>query len=184
MITKPSTLTFRTKTGLEVFIRPLSPEDAPYLTDVFAHMGSESRYLRFNQALSDPDPELIQEGAQQLARVSLEEGAAWLAFADLPGQPHAPLGGMRFIRAAPGVAEASVAVRDDMQRQGIGSTLLEFLVQEARKAGIHTLTAVVLHANRGIWQLLKKSGLSYQRHSSGSVVELSIDLAVEPAAVC
>ncbi|GAB4163505.1 MAG: hypothetical protein Fur0021_38700 [Candidatus Promineifilaceae bacterium] len=181
MLTKPSALTFRTQTGLEVYIRPLSPEDAPYLADLFAHMSAESRYLRFNQTLSNLDPQTVQAGAQQLARVDPEEGSAWLAFADLPDQPHAPLGGVRFICTAPGVAEASVAVRDDMQRQGIGSMLLEFLVREARRAGIHTLVAVVQHTNIAIWQLLKKSGLPYHRHSIGAFVELTLDITALPS---
>ncbi len=181
MLTRPSALTFRTETGLEVYIRPLTPEDAPYLADLFGHMGAESRYMRFNQALSHVDPETVQAGAQQLARVNPDEGAAWLAFADLPDQPHAPLAGARFICTAPGIAEASVAVRDDAQRQGIGSMLLEFLVQQARKAGIHTLTAVIQHSNGGIWQLLKKSGLPYQRRSDGVLVEVTIDIAAQPA---
>lgn len=180
MLTKPSTLTFRTKTGLEVYIRPLSPEDVPYLKDLFAHLGLDSRYLRFNETLSNPDPEAIQAGALQLARMHPDEGAAWLAFADLPNQSHAPLGGARFVCVAPGVAEASVTVRDDMQGQGIGTALLELLVREARKAGIHTITAVIQHANSGIWQLLKRSGLPVQRNSIGAFAEVTINIAAKP----
>ncbi len=179
MLTKPSTLTFRTKTGLEVYIRPLSPEDVPYLTDLFAHLGLDSRYMRFNETLSNPDPETVQAGARQIAHMRPEEGAAWLAFADLPDQPHAPLGGVRFVCIEPGVAEVSVTVRDDMQGQGIGSVLLELLVREARKAGIHTLTAVIQHTNSSVWQLIKKSGLPCHRHSIDAFVQVTIDIAAE-----
>lgn len=180
MLVRPATMTFRTRTGLDLFVRPLCLEDAPYLTDLFAHLGPESRYLRFNQALSNPDPALVQAEARRLARVDPEEGAAWLAFADLPGEPHAPLAGARFIRTGPGVAEASIAVRDDAQRQGIGAVMLDLLVREARRAGIHTLTAVIQYSNNGIWRLLKQSGLPYRRGGAGTWVEIFVDIAARP----
>ena len=52
--------TFRSKDGLLLGIRPLRPDDAHNLVDLFEHMGPESRFLRFNLALPDPDPETIQ----------------------------------------------------------------------------------------------------------------------------
>ena len=44
----------RTKEGLLLHIRHIQDSDAPYLVDLFEHMGPESRYRRFLQPLDNP----------------------------------------------------------------------------------------------------------------------------------
>ena len=60
------TYSFMTKDGQEVLVRPLEPADAHHLVDLFNHMGPASRYLRFNLALTDPDPDLVWLEAKRL----------------------------------------------------------------------------------------------------------------------
>ena len=57
-----------------------------------------------------------------------------MAFGDLPKEPQACIGGARFIVTGPGIAEASLTVRDDFQGQGIGTELLRLLIVEAQKS--------------------------------------------------
>jgi GNAT superfamily N-acetyltransferase len=162
--------------GHLIQVRRLRPQDAVHLVDLFGHMGADSRFLRFNLVLNDPDPELVWEEAQRMARVDPEKDGAWLAFADLPGQSNAPVAGARYIRIDPETAEASLAVRDDMQRKGIGTGLLKYLAYEARKAGIHQLVGTVQRANRSILHILRKSGLNVTFESEGSTTTIVADL--------
>lgn len=169
--------TYKTKSGLEVRVRLLQPEDADHLVNLFEHLSPQSRYFRFNEPLEKPDPELVRREAAVLAQVDPEQGRAWIAFADLPGEPNAPVAGFRFMRTPdPQVAEVSIAVRDDLQRQEVGTRLLRFLAKEARAAGITRLVGTFHSSNRGIWGLLAKSPYPVTTKVYGSETEVSVDL--------
>ncbi|UCG23210.1 MAG: GNAT family N-acetyltransferase [Chloroflexota bacterium] len=168
--------TYRSADGLVVSFRPLLAGDAHHLVDLFEHMGLESRFLRFNLALPDPDPELVWSEARRMSQVDPERDGAWLVFADLPGQNDAPVAGVRYVRLDDETAEASLAVRDDMQRKGIGGEMLRFLVGQAREAGVRRLTATVQRGNRPLWHLLQSSGLEIEMASEGSYTRIAVDL--------
>jgi RimJ/RimL family protein N-acetyltransferase len=168
--------TFRSKNGLLLRIRPLQPEDVRHLVNLFEHMGQESRYLRFNLALTDPSPDLIWAEAKRLARIDPEQDGAWLVFADLSDQPEAPIAGARFVRTDETTAEVSIAVRDDMQNQGVGSHLLGFVIEQAKAAGVYRLTATVQRNNRPLWYLIKRSGLKLEITYDGNIAVVETDL--------
>ena len=173
--------TFRSREGLPLKIRPMTPDDARHLVDLFEHMGPESRFLRFNLALPNPDPDLVWAEAQRMAQVDPEKDGAWLVFADLPDQTNAPVAGGRFVRLDEDTAEASLAVRDDKQGQGIGGELLLFMIDQARERGVRRLVATIQRANRPLWHLLQSSGLEIEIESQGSYSNISVDL-VQPEA--
>ena len=160
--------TIYTRDGQPVWIRSLEKEDAHHLVDLFEHMGSESRYLRFNLSLNNPDPELVWAEARRLAQIDPEKDGAWLAFADMPGQPAAAVAGARYMRIDENAAEASLAVRDDMQNKGIGTELLKYLLAQAQEAGINKLVATVQRGNRPLWHLLQRSTFPIEYESEGS----------------
>ena len=172
--------TFYSKENHLVKVRPMRPEDAHHLVDLFEHMGSDSRYLRFNLALTNPDSEMVWEEAKRLARVDPERDGAWLAFTDMPDQPDAPVAGARYIRLDQETAEAALAVRDDMQNKGIGSELLIYLVERAREAGIRRMVATVQRANRSLLHILQNSSLKVTFEPEGSYTTIIAEL-VEPA---
>ncbi|MFZ0546425.1 MAG: GNAT family N-acetyltransferase [Candidatus Promineifilaceae bacterium] len=169
--------TFQTKDGIPIKVRPLLPGDAAYLVDIFQNMGQESRYTRFNVPMPDPDPDAVQQEAAEMANFERPESDGWVAFADLPGKPDVPVAGIRYIRTtAEGEAEVSISVRDDMQNKGIGTALLLFLFEQARKAGLTRLVALVQRNNRPLWQILKKAPVPLKRTPDGSYVFLEFDL--------
>jgi RimJ/RimL family protein N-acetyltransferase len=171
--------TFTTKKGHLLKLRPLQAEDAHHLVDLFNHMGPTSRYLRFNLALTNPDPDLVWSEARRLAQIDPEKDGAWLAFCELDDQPIAPVAGVRYMRVEPQVAEASLAVRDDMQNQGIGTELLIFLVERAREAGIRRLVASAQRGNRALWRLLEKAPVRMEYESDGGYTTMTAHL-VDP----
>lgn len=169
--------TFVAKNGLQLTVRPIQPEDAPLLVDLFEHMGPNSRYLRFNQSLNNPDPKLVWAEARRLANFDPEQAGAWLAFADLPGENEAPVAGVRYVRISEDAAEASLVVRDDLQDIGIGTELARFLVKEARAAGLLRLTASIQAGNRRLWHILHKMDVSYRRELSSGYATVEVELA-------
>ena len=157
-------------------MRTLTPADAQLLIEIFEHMSPDSRYLRFNQALANPDPQLVAAEAAELADVTTEEGEAWIAFVDDEAGTPIPVAGMRYIRTGEEEAEISIAVRDDYQRQGIGTVLLNFTAQQAHKAGVRRLMAMIQYENMALRSILNKIRLPVKRQQDGPDILLEIDL--------
>lgn len=165
---------FVTKNGLPVSVRPLQPDDAPHLVDLFEHMSAESRYRRFYQPLNNIARDRIWAEAENIAHT--EPLIGFIAFADLPDQPAAPIGAARCVCLADGEAEAAVSVRDDMQNQGVGTHLLSLLAEEARARGVYHLTATIQNANKAIIHVLNRLPYPYTRTAVGPESELILDL--------
>ena len=171
---------FRDRNGLEISVRPETPADASNLVDLFGHLSPTSRYLRFSKSMDDPNPARVREEAERLAQLGPPRDMAWLAFADLPDQPDAPIAGVRYDRVSADTAEIAISVRDDMQRRGIGSELLRFICEKAREEGFLRLVATFRAENRAVWALFKHSPYPVARELHGAEVDVVIDLA-EPA---
>jgi GNAT superfamily N-acetyltransferase len=172
---------FETKNGLLVRVRPLLPEDAPYLVEIFKHMGADSRYLRFNQPLAQVSLERVWTEAENIAH--LEPQIGFIAFADLPGGAGAPIGAVRCVCLGDGVAETAVSVRDDMQNQGIATNLLDILVKEAKKQGVRKLVATVQNVNKPILRILNRMSYVCTRKIVGPDMELELDLTLRKSEI-
>lgn len=167
---------FTAENGLFIWVRPLRPADAPLLLDLFEHMSAQSRYQRFNLPLVDPDPDWLRKRAEQLAYVRPVDGRAWLAFADLPEQPEAPVAGIRYAYVAVKSAEISLVVRDDLQNLGIGTELLKFAGRKAYADGVDRLSGVVQSMNRALWHSLRNLDVPFQTVRDGSQTLIEVDL--------
>ena len=154
-------------------------DDTQNLVDIFKHLSPKSRYLRFHEALTHASSQLVQDTAAEFATMPEEKGKGWLAFADLPDQPCAPVGGIRYVRLAnePGVAEVALTVRDDLHGQGIGRELLYLLAKQARAEGLFKLTAIVQADNRAILRLLSAAPIPIERKFEGGEIYVEVDLS-------
>lgn len=171
-----STTTYRTKGGLLLAIRPLRPDDTPYLYDLFDHLSPQSRYMRFHLALEHPDPLWLEETARNIVGIE-SPSQGWLVFGDLPDEPQACIGGARLIVTGPGIAEASLTIRDDFQGQGIGTELLRLLVIAAHKVGVRTLVADAQGSNQSVFRMLRGLGLPFHSSTHAGETHLEIDLS-------
>ena len=168
--------TFSAGNGMAVRIRAEQPEDAPHLIDLFAHLSDTSRYLRFSKVMTDPDPERIRQEAERLASLGPPADMAWLAFADLEGEPGATVGGVRYVRTGDDSAELAISVRDDMQRQGIGTELLRYACDRAREEGLAHLTATFRSENKAVWSLTRHSPYPTTIKVRGPETTVTIDI--------
>lgn len=172
-----SVFQFTTEAGLKVRVYRIRPEDAENLVDLFEHLSETSRYQRFNETLLNPDPDFIRQRAQHMAMVAPKEGVAWVAFADLPGEPNAPVAGARYMYLPGGrSAEVSVAVRDDLHRQGIGAEMMLYLARHAASHGVKRLTATYDTGNKAVWRLVHGAPFAVMTTVHGPETEVVIDL--------
>jgi RimJ/RimL family protein N-acetyltransferase len=154
--------------GETVVIRPLEPEDRELIRSGFERLSDRSRYLRFQTPLT----ELSDVQLSHLTDVDHHNHEALVA---LDPDSEEAIGVARFVRIGEGVAECAIVVADDWQNKGLGTELLERLVERAREEGVERFTALVLADNTDALRLLQRLGDTVWR-SEGSQLELEIEL--------
>jgi len=140
--------------GREARVRFLRSDEGHLLIDLFQRLSPESRYQRFHVPVGELTPEEIRERLPRYTDVDGWDHVALLAVLQEAGREEA-LAVARYKRTAEQqVAEAAVVVRDDWQRQGIGTELLVQLMAVARQRGVDRFEAWVQGSNRSILRLI------------------------------
>ncbi|MDM8530873.1 GNAT family N-acetyltransferase [Anaerolineales bacterium HSG25] len=141
----PSNLeNFRTtKTGLEVFMRPLKISDEPMLKTFFYDLTEQSLYTRFMAVRN----EMPHERLQNFMMIDYTKDMVILAL--LPDEEREILVGVGeyYLNPDAHTAEASFLVQDGYQGQGLGTELLIYMTQIAKKQGLLGFSAETLMEN-------------------------------------
>lgn len=165
---------YSTKSGRQITIRDLQPDDADLLVDLFYHLSPDTIYKRFHTVINPKTvpPEHIKMEAERLARIDPDCDGALMAILD----GHA-IGVARYHRIPnTNEAESAIVIRDDYQREGLGTYLLALLREKALSRGITHLIAMVQSQNNPILHVIKRSGLrSEWRYEQGETF-LAVDL--------
>jgi RimJ/RimL family protein N-acetyltransferase len=169
---------FKVKNGCTIRVRQLLPGDTTHLVDIFDHMSSESRYQRFNQTLDRVVPEKVWREAFQITNTDPARSQGLIAFAAKTPEYAAPIGAVRYVETAPGVAEVAISIRDDFQNMGVGKRLMLLLALHAKKIGYHLLTGSIRNDNPAIWKVFKSLPFEVARTPEGSYSEVTVNLDV------
>ena len=78
--------------------------------------------------------------------------------------------------AIPDEAEFSVLISDRFQRRGVGTLLLNRLLEVARAEHLSRITAEILFDNRPMQRISKKLGFRLRRDFEEMVVKADLDL--------
>ncbi len=170
-------MTFKLRDGRTVRVRRMLPADVNHLVHIYRYLSPESLYLRFQEPAANLPPIRVLEEARRLAESGYTQGKGFLAFVDLPGKPGAPIAGARYVRVSPEAAEISITVRDDFQRQGVGSNLLTILLREARSEGIRKIIANVSVQNQAILHLLNRFPWPIRKERYGPELYIEADIS-------
>jgi acyl-CoA hydrolase/GNAT superfamily N-acetyltransferase len=157
-----------TKTGLNLFLRPIKISDEPLLKDFLYSLSDKSIYRRFMSQRFHMPHEFIQE----LVVIDYTREMAILALVgETPNEKVVGVG-RYFIDPQTHTAEVAFAVRDDFHNQGIGSELLSYLTYLAKRQGLLGFTAEVFADNTPMLQVFEKGGFDIERKASAGVYEL------------
>jgi RimJ/RimL family protein N-acetyltransferase len=164
----PHRITLRS--GHQVRIRAVRPDDGPGLAEAFEQLSETSRYRRFFSV----KPHLSEQSLAYFTNVDHRDHEALVAVAPDSGKL---VGVTRFIRdpREPDQAEVAVTVIDSWQRRGLGTALLHDLAQRAAEEGIRQFTADILAENQPMLTLAHRFGQA-ETTSSGTTVSARIDL--------
>ncbi|MEU5561696.1 bifunctional acetate--CoA ligase family protein/GNAT family N-acetyltransferase [Micromonospora musae] len=156
--------------GSTVQLRPIRPEDAPEIVSMHGRFSERTRYLRY----FSPYPRIPERDLRRFVTVDHREREALVVLA---GGRIVAVG--RYERLGPAAPEAEVAfvVEDAHQGRGIGSVLLEYLADAARRVGIVHFVAEVLPANGTMLRVFSDFGYQVRRQFADGVVHLTFPIA-------
>lgn len=137
-------------------IRALRPEDAPLVQAFVRRLSVESRRRRFFAPINELTP-------GQLERVTTGAGPDDLNLGAFDAEGRI-VGLAQYATEDGASAEFGVVVDDALQRSGLGTRLVQRLLQAARARGLVALNGLVLYDN---WPML------------GLAVKLGFDLAAD-----
>ncbi|SFM64154.1 bifunctional acetate--CoA ligase family protein/GNAT family N-acetyltransferase [Thermodesulforhabdus norvegica] len=161
-----------TSGGIDIFIRPIRPEDAPLLVELFHVLSPTSIYYRFFRPLK----ELSEDMLVRFTQVDYDREIALVAL-DASSADERMLGVARVISDPDGRrAEFSILVGDPWQGRGVGAMLLSRCLVIAKKRGIKEVWGTVLRENRGMLALAKKLGFTTKFSKDLGECEVIIDL--------
>ncbi|WP_319381790.1 bifunctional acetate--CoA ligase family protein/GNAT family N-acetyltransferase [Thiomicrorhabdus sp.] len=139
-------------TGLEVKIRPIRAEDAELETEFVSNLSEQTKFLRFMQSVKYLSKEMLVRFTQ----IDYDQEMAFIAYTEEHDKT-VELGVTRYTTNPDGKScEFALVVRDDYQHQGIGSHLLEALIEHARNKGLKHMTGEVLKQNQSMLKLVSQ----------------------------
>ena len=161
----------QTDVGIDIFVRPIRPEDAPLLVGLFESLSPRSVYLRF----FSPMKRLPHSMLALFTQIDYDRHIALVALSEAKSKEEM-LGVARIIfERNLKEAEFSVVVGDQWQGKGIGAALLQRCLSIASDQGLEKVTGVVLAENTQMLALGKKMEFKSKRVVGANEYELSKD---------
>jgi GNAT superfamily N-acetyltransferase len=129
-------------------IRPVGPEDLTALSDFFAELSVESRYLRFFAPVTPACGlfHLLSGGPANVDAIVAVAGGVTVGHAMAADGPEDPCGGL--------TTDVGVVVADAWQRRGVGAALMRALIIRAQARGVTSLAMDVLPSNRRVLAMI------------------------------
>lgn len=156
--------------GTTLTVRPIRPEDEPLLAAFHGQLGSDTVYARYFQPLElgrrIEHERLVRQCFndydREIALVAEANGALW--------------GVARLVRDQGAAAEFALLVADFAQRRGLGTRLLNRLLDVARAEGVARVTAEIMPSNAGMQRVCASLGFSLACPIGQDVVSAQITL--------
>jgi GNAT superfamily N-acetyltransferase len=149
-------------------VRPIEPTDGAALVRFHAHLSARSIQLRYFY----PHPELQPA---EIAHLTCVDGLNRVAYVVEHDGEIIAVG--RYDRLEnPCSAEVAFVVADEFQDHGLGSLLLERLVETAKRAGIGEFKASVLAENSAMLAVFHGAGFPTTQSRTLDVVELVMEI--------
>ncbi len=158
--------------GTEVFFRPVKPTDEAALSGMLYSLSEATVRTRYMaQTVTFPHKDV-----QRLTNVDYSQNLAIVG--TVPGVSGEELVAIAqyFVDPRTNHAEVAFLVQDEWQQKGLGTFLLNYLTQIARKRGVRQFYAKVLPANKPMLAIFHNSGFEVKTEFDGEVYSITYDL--------
>jgi acyl-CoA hydrolase/GNAT superfamily N-acetyltransferase len=157
-----------TRSGLDIFLRPVKIGDEPLMKDFFYDISNDSMYRRFMSARMD----MPHERLQKFGVVDYSDSMMILAIIEGDCKETVVAIGQYEINDKMHTAEVAIIVKDEHHHLGVGYDLLSYLTRLAKRRGLLGFTAEVLVENKPMLNLFKKMGFDIDKRSDEGVYEM------------
>jgi acetyltransferase len=144
-------------------VRPIHPDDAQMLQDLMHHLSQESRYFRFVSSLIELPPTMLARFTlidydREMALVAVVKQRVAGADGEFT-ETERIVGVSRYITNPDHTScEFSLVVADDYNGKGLGSRLMECIMDVAREKGLSEIEGLVLANNQPMLKLMRSLG--------------------------
>ena len=154
--------------GGEYTVRPIHPDDAQMLQDLVHHLSPESRYFRFVSSFTELPPSMLSRFTlidydREMALVAVFKERSEAEDGKIV-ETERIVGVSRYItNPDKSSCEFSLLVADDFNGKGLGSRLMESIMEVARQKGLTEIEGLVLANNPAMLKLMKGLGFAVKR---------------------
>ncbi|MFH2044439.1 MAG: bifunctional acetate--CoA ligase family protein/GNAT family N-acetyltransferase [Pseudomonadota bacterium] len=158
--------------NINLFVRPIRPEDASLIEDLFKTLSPQTIYFRFFAPMKYISPTMLARFTQ----IDYDREIALVAI--LESETDEKIVGVARVisQRNPKHAEFAVLVADNWHGKGIGATLLRRCLNIAKDHGIEKVWGTVLAENTQMLAMGKKMGFKVERVPDENEYQLIIDL--------
>jgi acetyltransferase len=169
---RPATI----KTGEEVLVRPIRPEDEPLLIKLHQALSERTVYLRYFQPLK-LSQRTAHERLQRICFIDYDREMALAAeHKKEDGEPEIiAIGRLSRLRGRD-EGEMAVLVDDRFQHLGLGTLLYQRLIEVARDEKLATVVSTILSENREMQAICKKLGFYLEADIDEGTVQAVLKL--------
>lgn len=158
--------------GTEIFFRPVKPTDEPALSEMLYSLSEESvrtRYMTHTVVFPHRD-------IQRFTNIDYRHDVAIVGIIpSVSGEEIVALA-QYFLDPKTWVAEVAFLVQDEWQQKGMGTFLLDYITQIAKRRGVKGFCAKVLPSNEAMLAIFHNSGYKVNTKFDGYVYDITYDL--------
>lgn len=167
-------LVWRMRDGRNVLFRPIKPEDEPLWLEMFQNFSEESIRYRFFEIIKDTPHEV----RIRYTNIDYDRELGIVPVLQEKGKEKI-LGVVRLIEEPDGKrGEIAFIVADPWQRLGLGSKMLDYMIEICIERGLDEIYGIMLPDNFRAQELMKKMGFTLKR-TKDNLVEATLDLHSE-----
>ena len=157
--------------GTQVLLRPIRPEDEPIEAELIENLSEESKRFRFFYVIKDITHDMLV----RFCNIDYDREMAIIAeYTDSSGKRRNVGVGRLIMDPWRRRGEFAVVVADDFQGKGLGTKLVDMLIQIADEKGLETIYGIVMPENTRMIELCRKMGFDIRYTPEEVIVELNL----------
>jgi len=155
---------WKLRDGRTVLLRPIKPEDEPLWLEMFHNFSEESVHFRVFQIIVNP----AHEYSVRYCNIDYDRELAIVAEIEEDGK-RKMLGVVRMnLSPSEKSGEISFIVTDSMQGQGLGSKMVDYMIEIGKDKKLEIINAVMLPDNYKAIKLLREMGFTIESMEDGT----------------